>query len=172
VDECKIRLKGVELGSKYGKVPRACPLLILAIFLVGCGGVTTPSVNLTGNWTMTNSSDSGVTTSKCNIVDSSGSLTLYNFYIIDQEYTLYNFYIIDQEYISWNTGYGTFNNSAISANISGSYINIYGSTVSTIVYFEGTIASSGISGSGTWVQTFSVSGEIYSYSGTTIFIKG
>ncbi len=134
--------------------------LILSIFLVGCGGVTTPSVNLTGNWTMTNSSDSGVTTSKCNIVDSSGSLTLYNFYIIDQEY------------ISWNTGYGTFNNSAISANISGSYINIYGSTVSTIVYFEGTIASSGISGSGTWVQTFSVSGEIYSYSGTTIFIKG
>jgi len=134
--------------------------LMLAIFLVGCGGVTTPSVNLTGNWTMTNSSDSGVTTSKCNIVDSSGSLTLYNFYIIDQEY------------ISWNTGYGTFNNSAISANISGSYINIYGSTVSTIVYFEGTIASSGISGSGTWVQTFSVSGEIYSYSGTTIFIKG
>ena len=134
--------------------------LILAIFLVGCNGVTTPSVNLTGNWTMTNSSDSGVTTSKCNIVDSSGSLTLYNFYIIDQEY------------ISWNTGYGTFNNSAISANISGSYINIYGSTVSTIVYFEGTIASSGISGSGTWVQTFSVSGEIYSYSGTTIFIKG
>ena len=134
--------------------------LILAIFLSGCGGVTTPSVNLTGNWTMTNSSDSGVTTSKCNIVDSSGSLTLYNFYIIDQEY------------ISWNTGYGTFNNSAISANISGSYINIYGSTVSTIVYFEGTIASSGISGSGTWVQTFSVSGEIYSYSGTTIFIKG
>jgi len=134
--------------------------LILVIFLVGCGGVTTPSVNLTGNWTMTNSSDSGVTTSKCNIVDSSGSLTLYNFYIIDQEY------------ISWNTGYGTFNNSAISANISGSYINIYGSTVSTIVYFEGTIASSGISGSGTWVQTFSVSGEIYSYSGTTIFIKG
>jgi len=134
--------------------------LILAIFLVGCGGFTTPSVNLTGNWTMTNSSDSGVTTSKCNIVDSSGSLTLYNFYIIDQEY------------ISWNTGYGTFNNSAISVNISGSYINIYGLTVSTIVCFEGTIASSGISGSGTWVQTFSVSGEIYSYSGTTIFIKG
>jgi len=129
-------------------------------FFVILFGVTTPSVNLTGNWTMTNSSDSGVTTSKCNIVDSSGSLTLYNFYIIDQEY------------ISWNTGYGTFNNSAISANISGSYINIYGSTVSTIVYFEGTIASSGISGSGTWVQTFSVSGEIYSYSGTTIFIKG
>jgi len=134
--------------------------LILVIFLTGCSGVITPPVNLTGNWTMTNSSASGVTTSKCNIVDSSGSLTLYNFYIIDQEY------------ISWNTGYGTFNNSAISANISGSYINIYGSTVSTIVYFEGTIASSGISGSGTWVQTFSVSGEIYSYSGTTIFIKG
>ena len=134
--------------------------LIFAMFLVGCGGITTPSVNLTGNWTMTNSSDSGVTTSKCNIVDSSGSLTIYNFYIIDQEY------------IDWNTGYGTFNNSSISANISGSYINIYGQTVTTIVYFEGTIDSSGISGSGTWVQTFSVSGEIYSYSGTTIFIKG
>ena len=134
--------------------------LIFAMFLVGCGGITTPSVNLTGNWTMTNSSDSGVTTSKCNIVDSSGSLTIYNFYIIDQEY------------IDWNTGYGTFNNSSISANISGSYINIYGQTVTTIVYFEGTIDSSGISGSGTWVQTFSVSGEIFTYSGTTIFIKG
>jgi len=155
----KGRTKNIKFKF-YSKYLFVISFLILAIFLVGCGGVTTPSVNLTGNWTMTNSSDSGVTTSKCNIVDSSGSLTLYNFYIIDQEY------------ISWNTGYGTFNNSAISANISGSYINIYGSTVSTIVYFEGTIASSGISGSGTWVQTFSVSGEIYSYSGTTIFIKG
>ncbi len=134
--------------------------LALAILLVGCGGVTTSPTNLTGNWTMTNSSASGVTTAKCNIVDSSGSLTLYNFYIVDQEY------------INWNTGYGTFNNSAISANISGSYINIFGSTVSTIVYFEGTISASGISGSGTWVQTFSVSGDITSASGTTIFIKG
>lgn len=134
--------------------------LALAILLVGCGGVTTSPTNLTGNWTMTNSSASGVTTAKCNIVDSSGSLTLYNFYIVDQEY------------INWNTGYGTFNNSAISANISGSYINIFGSTVSTIVYFEGIISASGISGSGTWVQTFSVSGDITSASGTTIFIKG
>ncbi len=134
--------------------------LVLAMFLSGCNGATTPSVNLTGNWTMTNSSTSGVTTSKCSIVDSSGSLTLYSFYIVDQEY------------INWNTGYGTFNNSAISANVSGSYTNIYSQTVSTIVYFEGTISSSGISGTGTWIQTFSVSGEIYSYSGTTIFIKG
>ncbi len=134
--------------------------LALAILLVGCGGVTTSPTNLTGNWTMTNSSASGVTTAKCNIVDSSGSLTLYNFYIVDQEY------------INWNTGYGTFNNSAISANISGSYINIFGSTVSTIVYFEGIISASGISGSGTWVQTFNVSGDITSASGTTIFIKG
>ncbi|GAG64120.1 unnamed protein product, partial [marine sediment metagenome] len=134
--------------------------LTLAILLSGCGGVTTSPTNLAGNWTMTNSSASGVTTAKCNIVDSSGSLTIYNFYIVDQEY------------INWNTGYGTFNNSAISANISGSYINIFGSTVSTIVYFEGTISASGISGSGTWVQTFSVSGDITSASGTTIFIKG
>ena len=135
-------------------------ILILAMFLSGCSGVITPSTNLSGNWTMTNTSTSSVTTSKCNIVDSSGSLTLYNFYIIDQEF------------IDWNTGYGTFNNFAISANISGSYINKFGSTVTTIVYFEGTIASSGISGSGTWIQTFSVSGEFFSYSGTTIFIKG
>ena len=135
-------------------------ILILAMFLSGCSGVITPSTNLSGNWTMTNTSTSSVTTSKCNIVDSSGSLTLYNFYIIDQEF------------IDWNTGYGTFNNSAISANISGSYINKFGSTVTTIVYFEGTITPGGISGSGTWIQTFSVSGEFFSYSGTTIFIKG
>jgi len=136
--------------------------LTLAIFLSGCsgGGVVIPSTNLTGNWTMTNSSASGTTTSKCNIVDSSGSLTIYNFYIVNQEY------------INWNTGYGTFNKPILTANISGSYLNQYGSTVSTIVYFEGTINTSGISGSGTWYQTFSVSGYTWIYEGTTIFIKG
>jgi len=133
--------------------------LILAIFLSGCSGVTTPSTNLTGNWTMTNFS-SGTTTSKCNIVDSSGSLTIYNFYIVNQEY------------INWNTGYGTFNKPILTANISGSYLNQYGLTVSTIIYFEGTINASGISGSGTWYQTFSVSGYTWIYEGTTIFIKG
>ena len=137
-------------------------VLILVMFLVGCsgGGTVTPSTNLTGNWTMTNSSASGTTTSKCNIVDSSGSLTIYNFYIVNQEY------------INWNTGYGTFNKPILTANISGSYLNQYGSTVSTIVYFEGTINTSGISGSGTWYQTFSVSGYTWITSGTTIFIKG
>ena len=136
--------------------------LTLAIFLSGCsgGGGVIPSTNLTGNWTMTNSSASGTTTSKCNIVDSSGSLTIYNFYIVNQEY------------INWNTGYGTFNKPILTANISGSYLNQYGSTVSTIVYFEGTINTSGISGSGTWYQTFSVSGYTWIYEGTTIFIKG
>jgi len=68
--------------------------LILAIFLSSCagGGIITPSINLTGNWTMTNTttfttstylvSVGTVTTAKCNIIDSSGSLTLYNFKII------------------------------------------------------------------------------------------
>jgi len=145
-------------------------VLVLSIFLVGCSGVITPSINLTGNWTMTNTttfttspylvSVGTVTTAKCNIVDNSGLLTLYNFKIINSEF------------INWNTGYGTFKNSIITANISGSYLNVYGSTVSTIIYFEGTISSSGISGSGTWVQTVSVYGDIQSASGTTIFIKG
>ena len=144
--------------------------LILAVFLVGCGGVTTPATNLSGNWTATNTTTSttstqiadigAVTTAKCNIVDNSDSLTIYNFYIIGQPF------------INWNTGYGTFKNSVITANISGSYLNQYGSTVSTIVYFEGNIGSSGISGSGTWVQTVSVYGYFDSASGTTIFIKG
>ena len=144
--------------------------LIFTIFLSGCGGVITPTTNLSGNWTMTSTTtyttstqiaDIGaVTTSKCNIVDNSGSLTIYNFYIVGQPF------------IKWNTGYGTFKNSTIIANISGSYLNIYGSTVSTIIYFEGTISSSGISGSGTWIQTVSVYGYFDSASGTTIFIKG
>ena len=135
-------------------------VLILAIFLVGCSGVTTPSVNLTGNWTMTNSSSSGVTTTKCNIIDSSGSLTIYNFDIVGDESK------------DWNTGYGTLNSFTISASVSGSYTNIYYQTVSTTVYFEGTIDSSGIYGTGTWVQTYNVSGNFYSYTGTTIFTKG
>jgi len=142
--------------------------LIFTIFLSGCGGVTTPSTNLSGNWTMTNTTTTtttpffdvgAVTTSKCNIADSSGSLTIYGCHIVGSEY------------INWNTGYGTFNNPIITANISGSYINIYGRTVSTIIYFEGTIVN-GISGSGNWTQTFSVSGYFDSASGTTIFIKG
>lgn len=101
-----------------------------------------------------------VTTSKCNIIDNNGSLTIYNFKIINLEY------------INWNIGYGTFKSSIIKANISGSYLNIYGQTVSTIVYFEGIINPDGISGSGTWTQTISVSGYMDSASGTTIFIKG
>ena len=134
--------------------------LVLAMFLVGCSGGTIPSINLTGKWTMTNSSTSGVTTAKCNITDNSGSLTIYNFYIVGDESK------------DWNTGYGTFNGSAISASVSGSYTNIYYQTVSTTVYFEGTINSSGIYGTGTWTQTFNVSGNLYSISGTTIFTKG
>ena len=133
---------------------------LLAMFLVGCNGGTTPSINLTGNWTMTNSSASGVATAKCNITDNSGSLTIYNFDIVGDESK------------DWNTGYGTFNGSAISASVSGSYTNIYYQTVSTTVYFDGTINSSGIYGTGTWTQTFNVSGNLYTLSGTTIFTKG
>src|SRR5665648_324570 len=137
-------------------------VLILVMFLVGCsgGGIVLPSTNITGNWTMTNSSSSGITTAKCNIVDSSGSLTINNFYIVNSEF------------INWNTGYGTLNGSTISASVSGSYTNINYQTVSTTVYFEGTINSSGIYGTGTWTQTFNVAGNLYSLSGTTIFTKG
>ena len=144
---------------------------ILTIFLVGCngGGTVTPSTNLTGNWTMTNivtatnnpiHNIGATTTAKCNIVDSSGSLTIYNFDIVNQEF------------INWNIGYGTFNKPIIIVNVNGSYLNIYGQTVSNIIYFEGTLDASGISGSGTWTQTISVSGYTWITSGTTIFIKG
>ena len=71
-------------------------------------------------------------------------------------------------------------NSTLTVTISGSFIyptgNIYGSTVSYaiyyVIYFEGNIDASGISGSGTWIQTLNDLGYIYSASGTTIFIKG
>jgi hypothetical protein len=146
--------------------------LTLVIFLSGCagGGIVTPSINLTGNWTMTNTTtyttssliaDVGaVTTAKCNIVDNNGSLTIYNFRIIGQEY------------INWNIGYGVRDNFTLTGNISGSYLNIYGSTVSTVIYFEGIINADGISGNGNWTQTISVYGYIDSASGSTIFIKG
>jgi len=146
-------------------------ILILTMFLVGCsgGGTVMPSTNITGNWTMTNIvtatnnpiHDIGATTTaKCNIVDSSGSLTIYNFDIVNQEV------------INWNIGYGIFNKPTITVNISGSYLNIYYQTVSNILYFEGTLDANGISGSGTWTQTISVSGYTWITSGTTIFIKG
>jgi hypothetical protein len=135
--------------------------LLFALLMVGCGGVTpSTSTGITGNWTMTNSSQAGVTTSKCYIKDNSGSLTISNFKIIGSEN------------INWSTGYGTFKNSKINANVNGSYTNVYGQTVSTVIYFEGTIGSSGISGTGTWLQTYNVAGYVYSFSGTTVFVKG
>jgi hypothetical protein len=135
--------------------------LVFALLMIGCSGVSpSTSTGITGNWTMTNSSTAGVTTAKCYIKDSSGSLTISNFRIIDSEH------------INWSTGYGTFENSKITANVNGSYKNIYGQTVSTVIYFEGTIGSGGISGTGTWLQTYNVAGYIYSYSGNTVFVKG
>jgi hypothetical protein len=135
--------------------------LVFALLMIGCSGVSpSTSTGITGNWTMTNSSTAGVTTAKCYIKDSSGSLTISNFRIIDSEH------------INWSTGYGTFENSKITANVNGSYKNIYGQTVTTVIYFEGIIAQNGISGTGTWLQTYNVSGFIDSFSGTTIFIKG
>jgi|AntAceMinimDraft_9_1070365.scaffolds.fasta_scaffold192968_1 hypothetical protein len=147
-------------------------ILIFAIFLTGCTGggvIITPSTNISGNWTMTNMVTAtnnpihnigATTTAKCNIVDSSGSLTIYNFDIVNQEL------------IDWNTGYGTFYKPTLTGNVNGSYLNIYSQTVSTIIYFEGVLNASGISGSGTWTQTMSVSGSTWTSSGTTIFIKG
>jgi hypothetical protein len=144
--------------------------LIFALLMVGCGGVTpSTSTGITGNWTMTNLVEStnnpvhsvgATTTAKCYISDSSGSLTISNFRIVNQEG------------INWSTGYGTFSKPTISANVNGSYLNAYGQTVTTIIYFEGTIGSSGISGTGTWVQTISVAGYTWTTSGSTIFVKG
>lgn len=144
-------------------------LLAFSIILSGCSGTTVPSTSLTGNWTMTNLTTSAnnpiidvgaTTTAKCFITDSSGSLTVSNFRIINQEE------------IKWSTGYGKFINRTISANVNGSYINIFGQTVTTVIYFTGTIGSSGLSGTGTWVQTMSVGGYTWTSSGSTIFIKG
>jgi len=115
----------------------------------------------TTTYTTTSFFDVGaVTTAKCNIVDNNGSLTIYNFRIIGQEY------------INWNIGYGVRNNFTLTGNISGSYLNIYGSTVSLTISFEGNINVDGISGNGNWTQTISVYGYIDSASGSTIFIKG
>lgn len=135
-------------------------VLVITMFLVGCSGGIAPSISLTGNWTMTNSSSSGVTTSKCYINDSSGNLIISNFYIVDQSY------------INWNTGYGTHSGSSITATVNGSYTNIFSQTVSVVIYFEGVINSSGIYGTGSWLQTNSVGGYIFTYSGDTIFVKG
>lgn len=146
-------------------------ILMVSIFLiVGCSG-NAPSVstNITGNWTMTNlvqSSNNPIhtigatTTAKCYISDNYGSLTISNFRIINEEG------------IKWNTGYGSFIKPTISATVNGSYINIYGQTVTTVIYFEGKIGSGGISGSGTWVQTMSVGGYTWTTSGSTVFVKG
>ena len=144
-------------------------MMIIAIILTGCSGGTPtgPSMNFTGNWTMTNTINSSAfgnvgatTTAKCTIDDNNGSLTISNFRIVDFPY--YN----------WNVGYGTRSGNYLSVNVTGSYINTYGDTVSVTIYFEGEINSNGINGIGTWVQTISIYGDIQSASGTTVFVKG
>lgn len=141
-------------------------ILVLVVFLVGCG-VSTPSVNLTGNWTFSNLTTSStvshfpigeVSKVTCNVIDNYGSLTIYNFRSFGQEY------------INWGTGYGTFNNPIITSEISGSYKNIYGQTVTTVINFSGTINPNGYNGSGNWSQKISVSGYFDTASGTSSFI--
>jgi hypothetical protein len=146
-------------------------VIVFALFLAGCsGGVpSSSSFNFSGNWTMTNStlsstlamSDIGsTTTAKCNIVDTNGSLTIYNFRLVNQEF------------MKWNTGYGSRIGNKLTGNVNGSYTNIYGDPVSMTIYFEGTINKDGISGSGYWTQTFNVYGYFDTSSGVTIFVKG
>jgi hypothetical protein len=67
--------------------------------------------------------------------------------------TIYNFKSFGQEYINWDTGYGTFNNPIITGKISGSYKNVYGQTVTTVINLSGTINPNGYNGSGNWSQT-------------------
>ena len=141
-------------------------ILVLVVFLVSCG-VSTPSVNLTGNWTFSNLTTSSTTShfpigevskATCNMIDNYGSLTIYNFKSFGQEY------------INWGTGYGTFNNPIITGKISGSYKNVYGQTVTNVINHSGTITPNGHNGSGNWSQTISVSGYFDTASGTTSFI--
>jgi hypothetical protein len=144
--------------------------LIFAIFLSGCGGVITPSTNLTGNWTITITTTSGtppsyfdggeVKTATCSIVDNDGSLTISDFTIIGQEY------------INWEVSYGTFSKPTFTTGyLNGSY-NDDGSTVTLVIIFEGDINEDGTSGTATWTATVNVSGgNGGNGSGTSIFIK-
>jgi hypothetical protein len=144
----------------------------LIVILSGCprGSPTTPSIDFSGNWTMTNTTltttspalaDIGATTTaKCNIVDNNGSLTINNFRIVGQEF------------INWEVGYRDRPGNNLAANVSGSYLNTYRDPLSLTLYFEGDIKSNGISGTGTWTQTFNIYGYIDTVSGTTIFVKG
>jgi len=137
-------------------------ILVLVVFLVGCG-VSTPSVNLTFSNLTTSSTTSHfpigeVSKVTCYMIDNYGSLTIYNFKSFGQEY------------INWDIGYGTFNNPIITGKISGSYKNVYGQTVTTVINLSGTINPNGHNGSGNWSQTISVSGYFDTASGTTNFI--
>ena len=141
-------------------------LLSLSLLLIGCTGVI-PSENLTGYWTMFNTTTEttsslitvdSVTTSQCKIVDDSGSLTIYYFRIVGLEF------------IDWNKGYGTFNNSVINAKVNGHYSKPCGQLVDVVIYFEGTI--DGINGVGNWTQAFSISCNFDYALGMTIFTKG
>jgi hypothetical protein len=145
---------------------------VLVSILTGCtpGGGPITTTDFSGDWTMTNTTTStsapslfsigSTSTTKCNIVDNNGSLTIYNFKLVGNEF--YN----------WNVGYGTRSGNHLNANVTGSYLNVYGDTVSVTIYFEGDIDSDGISGTGTWTHTFSIYGNTDSASGTTIFVKG
>jgi hypothetical protein len=143
--------------------------LTLAIFLSGCGGVIPPSINLTGNWTITITTTSGtpsffdvgeVMNATCSIVDNNGLLTISDFTIIDQEY------------INWEVSYGTFSKPTFTTGyLNGSTID-NGSTVSYVIIFEGDINDEGTSGTAAWTANINVSDENGGNgSGTSIFTK-
>ncbi len=129
--------------------------LVLAMFFVGCSGtgIITPSINLTGYWTAvaitTSSSDpsfwpiGGIATAEYSINDNNGTLTIYNFKIINQEF------------INWGVGQGTFNYPGLVITISGSYLNIYGYPINITINFQGSINASGLNGSGYFTENFS-----------------
>ena len=130
-------------------------VLVLAMFFAGCSGtgIITPGINLTGYWTAvaitTSSSDpsfwpiGGIATAEYSINDNNGTLTIYNFKIINQEF------------INWGVGQGTFNYPGLAITISGSYLNIYGYPINITINFQGSINASGLNGSGYFTENFS-----------------
>ena len=143
--------------------------LALTIFLSGCGGVIPPSINLTGNWTITYTTTSGtppsyfdvgeVKTATCSIVDDNGVLTISDFSIVGQEY------------IDFQVSYGTFTDPAFTTGyLVGTYNDNGLITISII--FEGDLNAAGTSGEADWTATVTVSGESGGNGlGTAVFVK-
>lgn len=155
-----MKLKALIIGSII--------VLVLSTSCEGLFNIKHPNPNLTGYWSVVNTTTS---TTNPNVFAVDGS-TFADFHILDTDgrITISEFFIWGSV-IGWNTGSGSFDGTAFKGSIAGTYTNTYLQTVDISITINAEIDSTGKAVSGKFSQTNSVGGSSVSCTGTIMGIK-